>query len=91
MVANMHTLTLVGMRPDKSTHTFYRWAFNGPAAQLAVVAFDKAIGVTEEVTGFESWHLECACKWRSVTALRPSELAGPGFLHLMASRIGGAE
>ena len=84
----LHTLTLVGVREDKSTHTFYRWAFVGTAAALAVEAFDGAVGVAEVAPGFVAWRLECACKWASVEAKRPSELAGLGFVHLLAARLG---
>ncbi|HEY9325513.1 MAG TPA: hypothetical protein VIS26_02985 [Candidatus Limnocylindria bacterium] len=84
---DLHVLTLVGIRPDKSTQTFYRWAFQGTAATLAVEAFDKAIGVGEIVKGFASWHLECACEWMSASAERPHELAGLGFIHLLTSRL----
>lgn len=83
----LHTLTLVGIREDKSTHTFYRWAFVGAAASLAVTAFDEAVGVAEIAPGFKLWRLECACKWTSVDAQRPIELAGLGFVHLLASRL----
>jgi hypothetical protein len=82
-----HTLTLVGIREDKSTHTFYRWAFVGTAASLAVTAFDEAIGVAGVAPGFVAWRLECACKWASVDAQRPIELAGLGFVHLLAARL----
>lgn len=84
---DLHVLTLVGVRPDKSTQTFYRWAFQGTATTLAVEAFDKAIGVGEIVKGFTSWHLECACEWMSASAERPFELAGLGFIHLLTSRL----
>lgn len=83
----LHTLTLVGIREDKSTHTFYRWAFVGSATALAVSAFDGAVGVAEIVPGFVSWRLECACKWASVETKRPLELAGVGFVHLLAARL----
>lgn len=83
----LHTLTLVGIREDQSTHTFYRWAFVGTAASLAVTAFDEAVGVAGVATGFKLWRLECACKWVSVDAQRPIELAGLGFVHLLASRL----
>lgn len=83
----MHTLTLVGIREDRSTHTFYRWAFVGTAATLAVAAFDEAVSVAGISSGFVSWRLECACKWASVEAQRPLELAGLGFVHLLAARL----
>lgn len=87
MTSELHTLTLVGIREDGSTHTFYRWAFVGTAASLAVAAFDGAVGVAEVASGFKGWRLECACKWASVTAQRPVELAGLGFVHLLAARL----
>lgn len=84
---DLHVLTLVGVRPDKSTQTFYRWAFKGNATTLAIEAFDRAIGVGEIVEGFASWHLECTCEWMSASAGRPFELAGLGFVHLLCSRL----
>ena len=83
----MHTLTLVGIRQDRSTHTFYRWAFVGTAASLAVTAFDEAVTAAGVSTGFVAWRLECACKWASVEAQKPIELAGLGFVHLLAARL----
>lgn len=88
-MSTLHTLTLVGTREDKSTQTFYRWAFVGTATQLAIAAFDGAIGVAGQSLGFVSWRLECACKWASVDAQHPIELAGLGFVHLLAARLDG--
>lgn len=84
---DLHVLTMVGIRPDKTEQTFYRWSFVGTAASLAVTAFDQAIGVCEIASGFTGWRLECTCEWASVSASRPSELAGMGFVHLLLSRI----
>jgi hypothetical protein len=84
---DLHTLTLVGIREDRSTHTFYRWAFTTTAAQLAVVAFSEAVDEAGLATGFKLWRLECACKWTSVEAQKPIELAGLGFIHLLTARI----
>ena len=84
---DLHVLTLVGVRSDESTQTFYRWAFVASAAPLATEAFAGAVEAAEIVDGFVSWHLECACDWRSVSTPRPLELAGPGFVHLLAARV----
>lgn len=85
---DLHVLTLVGIRPDNSTHVFYRWAFHGSAAPLAAEAFSQAIGAGEIAKGFAMWRLECACGWMSVDATKPFELAGLGFIHLLTARLG---
>jgi len=84
---DLHVLTLVGTRPDESTQTFYRWAFFGSAAPLAIEAFAGAVNVAEIVDGFVRWHLECTCDWKSVSTPKPLELAGLGFVHLLAARV----
>src|SRR6185503_12821199 len=50
-----------------------RWAFVASAAPLATEAFAGAVEAAEIVDGFVSWHLECACDWRSVSTPRPLE------------------
>lgn len=92
---DLHVLTLVGIRQDRTEQTFYRWAFVDTATSLAISAFDKALEVGEMATehppsqgfGFVAWRLECACEWVSARASRPAELAGIGFLHLLAQRV----
>lgn len=94
---DLHVFTLVGIRENRTEHTFYRWAFTDTATALAISAFDKALTAAErisderptEAAGFVAWRLACSCKWASVSASRPAELAGLGFLHLLANRIDG--
>lgn len=88
MVANVHTLALVGIRKDATSETFYRWTFSGPLTAIGVVALDEAVGFAKVMEGFESWHLACSCEWRSVEAKRPTDLAGVGFIHLLSRRVG---
>lgn len=90
---DLHVFTLVGIRADQTEHTFYRWAFLDTASTLAVSAFGRALEAGEQISdepaedpgrAFVAWRLQCSCEWVSARAQRPAELAGIGFVHLLA-------
>lgn len=88
---DLHVFTLVGIRADQTEQIFYRWAFSGAATDTAIGAFGSALHVTEGIAdepispgSFVAWRLQCTCEWMSARAGRPAELAGIGFIHLLA-------
>lgn len=87
---DLHVFTLVGVRADQTEQIFYRWAYADTATDVALRAFGSALEVTEGIAGeptetrFVAWRLQCTCEWVSARAERPSELAGIGFIHLLA-------